>query len=225
MKEISGKQVYSTLTEVVNPKHTAILVIDMQKDFCSKGGYFDKAGIDITNGQKTLPRMIRLVDAGRENGVKIVWIQNTTLRDGLSDSPAWLYLKVKAGLSKPGPYTLDGDWGQELAEGLAMKPGEPLVQKHRSSAFVSTDLDLILRSLMVQSVICIGTVTGGCVMMTALNAMHYNYYTVVASDCVCAPAAPAVWAALGEPALDIMRLLAEVTTAEEIIKAWKMKEY
>lgn len=221
MKEIYGKQVYSTLKEVVNPRHTAILVIDMQKDYCSKGGYFDKAGIDLTNGQKTLPRVIKLVDEGRKNGVKIVWIQNTTLKDGLSDSPAWLYLKAKAGLSKPVPYTLEGDWGQEFVEGLVMKPGEPLIKKHRSSAFVSTDLDLVLRSLLVESVICAGTVTGGCVMMTALNAMHHNYYTVVARDCVCAPAAPAAWAALGEPALDIMKLLAEVTTSDEIFKAWK----
>jgi nicotinamidase-related amidase len=221
MKKIYGKQVYSTLKEVVDPRHTAILVIDMQKDYCSKGGYLDKAGIDLTNGQKTLPRVIKLVDEGRKNGVKIVWIQNTTLKDGLSDSPAWLYLKAKAGLSKPVPYTLEGDWGQEFVEGLVMKPGEPLIKKHRSSAFVSTDLDLILRSLLVESVICAGTITGGCVMMTALNAMHYNYYTVVARDCVFAPAAPAAWAALGEPALDIMKLLAEVTTSDEIFKAWK----
>jgi nicotinamidase-related amidase len=221
MKEIYGKQVYSTLEEVVNPRHTAILVIDMQKDYCSKGGNFDKAGIDITNGQKTLPKVIKLVDEGRKNGVKIVWIQNTTLKDGLSDSPAWLYLKAKTGLDKPVPYTLEGDWGQEFVEGLVMKPGEPLIKKHRSSAFVSTDLDLVLRSLSVESVICAGTVTGACVMMTALNAMHYNYYTVVPRDCVCAPAAPAAWAALGEPALDIMKLLTEVTTSDEIFKAWK----
>lgn len=219
MKVIYGKQVYSTLKEVVAPKHTAILVIDMQKDYGSPGGYFDKAGIDITNAQKTLPNMIRLIDEGRKRGAKIVWIQNTTLRDGLSDSPAWLYMKAKAGLSKPVPYTIEGDWGQEFAEGLVMKPDEPLIKKHRSSAFVNTDLDLILRSLLVESVVCTGTITGGCVMLTALNAMHYNYYTVVASDCVCAPASPP-WSALGEPALDILRILTEVATSDEILKAW-----
>ena len=219
MKVIYGKQVYSTLKEVVDPKHTAILVIDMQKDYCSPGGYFDKAGIDISNAQKTLPNMIRLIDEGRKCGAKVVWLQNTTLKDGLSDSPAWLYLKAKAGLAKPVPYTLEGDWGQEFTEGLVRQPGEPLVKKHRSSAFVNTDLDLILRSLLVESVICIGTVTGGCVMVTALNAIHYNYYTVVASDCVCAPTS-APWSDLGEPALNILRIFTEVVPSDEILKVW-----
>jgi nicotinamidase-related amidase len=219
MKVIYGKQVFSTLQEVVDPKHTAILVIDMQKDYCSPGGYFDKAGIDITHAQKTLPNMIRLIDEGRKRGVKVVWIQNTTLKGGLSDSPAWLYLKAKAGLSKPVPYTLDGEWGQEFAEGLVRKPGEPLVQKHRSSAFVNSDLDLILRSLLVESVICTGTITGACVMLTALNAMHYDYYSVTVSDCVCAPSTPP-WCDLGEPALNILKVLVEVVTSDEILKAW-----
>jgi len=219
MKVIYGKQVYSTLKEVVDPKHTAILVIDFQKDYCSPGGYFDKAGIDISNAQKVLPNMIRLIDEGRKRGVKIVWIQNTTLKNGVGESPAWLYLKAKAGLAEPVPYTLEDDWGQEFVDGLVRQPGEPLVKKHRSSAFVNTDLDLILRSMLVDSVICIGTVTGGCVMMTALNANHYNYYTVVASDCVCSPAG-SPWSDLGEPAVNIMRVLLEVVPSDEILKAW-----
>ena len=207
------------LREVVDPKHAAILVIDMQNDYCSPGGYFDKAGIDITNAQKTLPNVVRLIEEGRRLGAKVVWIQNTTLKEGLSDSPAWLYLKAKAGLSQPLPYTVDGEWGQEFAESLVPKLSEPIVKKHRSSAFVNTDLDLILRSLLVESVICTGTITGACVMLTALNAMHYNYYSVIASDCVCAPASPP-WSDLGEPALRILKVLAEVVTSDDILKAW-----
>jgi len=219
MKVLYGKQVYSTLQEVVNPKHTAILVIDMQKDYCSPGGYFDKVGIDISNAQKILPNLIRLVDEGRKRGVKIVWIQNTTLKNGLSDSPAWLYLKAKAGLTEPTPYTVEGEWGQQFAEGLVPQPGEPLVKKHRSNAFVNTDLELILRSLLVESVICTGTVTGACVMGTALNALYHNFYSVVASDCVCAPSSPP-WSDLGEPALNILKVLSEVVSSDEILKVW-----
>jgi len=215
MKQIFGKQVYDSLGEVVSPAHTAILVVDMQKDFCSPRGYFDKAGFDITPAQRIMPNIIKLIDEGRKRGARVVWIQNTTLKEGLSDSPAWLYFKAKIGLVKPVPYTQEGTWGQEFAEGLEPQPNEPVVKKHRSSGFVSSDLDLILKSNRVESVIVCGTVSHGCVEFTARAALDRGYYVSLASDCVCSP-----FPEMHQAVMKRMPLIFDVITLDELLTAW-----
>ena len=128
-----------------------------------------------------------MINEGRKRGVKIVWTQNTTLKDGLSDSPGWLYLKAKVGLVKPVPYTEEGTWGQEFVDGLEPQPDEAVVKKHRSGAFISTDLDVILRANGIESLILTGTVSHGCVEATARGALDRGNYVVFAGDSMCSP--------------------------------------
>ena len=215
MKTIFGKQVYESLREVIDPRHTAIVIVDMQKDYCSLDGYFDKAGHDLTAAQEAVPNLIRLIDEGRKRRVKIAWAQNTTLKNGLSDSPGWLYLKARLGLVKPVPYTEEGTWGQEFVDGLEPQLGDLLVKKHRSGAFVSTDLDLILRSNGIESLIVTGTVSHGCVEATARGALDRGYYVVYARDAICSP-----WSEMHEAALNYLPLISDVVSTDEIIKIW-----
>jgi nicotinamidase-related amidase len=77
-----------------------------------------------------------------------------------------------------------GTWGHEVVEELAPYPGDMRVEKQRSSAFIGTHLDLLLRSNHIQSVIVTGVVTQGCVMATASSALLHDYYVTVVSDCV-----------------------------------------
>src|SRR5438874_7559438 len=92
---------YETLAETVAPAHTALLVIDVQNDFCRD-----------EPRQAMIPRIARVVQAARDSGVEVVYIQNTVLPDGLSDSPADLARRRKLGINTD--ITIDATWGQQI---------------------------------------------------------------------------------------------------------------
>ncbi len=184
MREINGKLVCETLAEVVHPSRTALLVVDVQKDYCTPGGGLDKEGGNISMTQAVVPNVIAMVQAARRLGVRVVFIQQTWLPGGLSDSPAWLYMRMRhGGLDRP-PRCMDGTWGHQLVAGLEPLPGEPVVKKHRSSGFVGTNLDLILRSARIETTVVIGVMSEGCVESTARDAAFYDYYVVMTPDCM-----------------------------------------
>jgi nicotinamidase-related amidase len=182
MIELFGKQVYGTLEEVADPAHTAVLMVDVQNDFCTSGGHFDQHGYNMTAIRVMIPTLIDFVDKARAVGYKIVWIQQTTLPEGMSDSPAWLAFKTRNG--KTSEYTMEGTWGQQFVDGLEPQPNEPIVRKWRSSAFVNTHLDLILRAQGIETVIMTGVMSHGCVEATARHASYLDYYVVYLPDCV-----------------------------------------
>jgi nicotinamidase-related amidase len=186
--EVADKSIFTTLGELVKARHTALLIVDMQNDFCSPGGTDDQQGIDISMYREVIPRLTRVLEVAREIGLFIVYIQNTALPEHLSDSPAQIRFLMK--LSKKNiqqggvEATLEGTRGQQFVEELAPLPGELIVKKHRSSAFWGTDLDMILRSNGIKTVVVTGCTTEGCVESTARDAMFNDYYVVVLKDCV-----------------------------------------
>lgn len=182
MKILFDKKVYETLAEMADPAHTAVLVVDIQNDFCTPGGHFDQHGYNVEPIQSMLPTVINFIDGAREVGYKIVWIKQTTLANGLSDSPAWLGFKTRNG--KSSEYTMEGTWGQQFIDGLEPMPFEPVVKKWRSSGFVNTHLDLILRAAGIETVIMTGVMSHGCVEATARHASYLDYYVVYLPDCV-----------------------------------------
>ena len=214
MKEMYGKQVYDSLEEIVNPKHTALVIVDMQNDFCSPDGQFARGGLDMSMLLELVPNLVRFVEEARKAGIMVIFIQNTTLGQGLSDSPSWLHFKSKVPGVVP-EYTMEGTWGQEFCAGLEPRDGEPIIKKHRSGAFVATDLDLVLRANGIESIIVTGCVTHGCVLATAIHGALNNYYVVVARNCV-ASYSPE----LHEAALKIMSNRLDVMSSEEILKNW-----
>jgi nicotinamidase-related amidase len=214
MKEIYGKKIYDTLGEIVNPRHTALLVIDVQNDFCSPEGQFGRGGLETSALQKLVPKVIQFIDEARKTGIFVAFIQNTTLRNGLSDSPAWLHFKSKASGVAP-EYTIEGTWGHRFCDGLEPREDEPVIQKYRSSAFINTHLDLVLRSNGIESIIITGCVTHGCVLATARHGAFLDYYVVVAKDCV-----ESNNAGLHEAALRIMESRLDVVSSEEILNEW-----
>ena len=183
MREIFGKSVYDKLSEVVVPAHTALILVDMQNDFLAPEGNSARVeGRDVSQVPEVIRSLAGLLEQARRAGVLIVHLQNTTLPDGRSDSPA--FLAAKARVAKNPLYTLDGTWGHEFVDDLAPASGEVVVKKHRSSGFVKTDLDLILRSNRIESVVVTGCITNGCVLATAQHARFNDYYAVVPEDCV-----------------------------------------
>ena len=182
MIQVNGQWVCESLAEVVDPLRTALLVVDVQNDYCAPGGALDLEGGDISMTRAVVPNVIDMVDAARRVGVKVVWIQQTWLPGGVSDSPAWIYMKRRNGLHAD--RCVDGSWGQQFVAGLQPSSGEPIVKKHRSSGFVSTNLDLILRASRAETVVVIGVMSEGCVESTARDAAFYDYYVVLTPDCM-----------------------------------------
>ena len=187
--EIEGKQVFTELSELVAPAHTALLLIDMQCDFVEPDGFFGSLGIDLTMYDETRPRLAALLKAARRHGVLVVHVQNTALPNRMSDSPAQIRfnLRMHESARRDGPplrYTVPGTPGHEFVGELAPLPDELVVRKYRSSAFWGTNMELLLRSNGIQTVVVGGCTTEGCVESTARDAMFCDHYVVIADDCV-----------------------------------------
>lgn len=189
MIEIEGKQVLTELAELVDPRHAALVLVDMQRDFVDESGAFGGLGVDLGMYPVMRPRLAGLLGAAREAGALVAHIQMTTLPGRRSDSPAQLRfnLRMHESARAGGPalrYTLAGTPGHEFVEELAPLPGELVVPKWRSSAFWGTNLDLLLRANDIRTVIVTGCTTEGCVESTARDAQFNDYYVVVVEDCV-----------------------------------------
>jgi nicotinamidase-related amidase len=214
MKEIMGKMVCETLDEVLDPDRCALLVIDLQNDFMRPGGKIAQAGNDISALEAILPKCAEFLAHARGLGVFVIHVQVTTLPDGRSDSPAML--RAKQLISKSVDFAMEGTWGAEICEECAPLPGEPVVTKHRSSAFTGTNLDMILRSNGVQTVVVIGEQTPGCIEATYRDASYHDYYNVLVEDLVAAYRQD-----LHEASLLIQKARHDVCTSAEVLAIWQ----
>lgn len=220
MIEIAGKQVFTELAEVLHPAHTALIIVDMQRDFCCAGGSFDRLGVDLSMYPPVIERIAELMAAARESAVTPVFIQMTVLPNQASDSPAQIRFNLRLhdghhGQADPLSYTLDGSQGQQFVPGLEPVAGELVVKKYRSSGFWGTNLDLLLRSNGIKSVVMAGCTTEGCVESTARDAMFNDYYVVIATDAVASDDR-----AQHDASMCLMARRFDLATVEDIGKIW-----
>lgn len=174
-----------TLEEKVEPRHTALVIVDMQNDFCAAGGLVDKAGRDITELQKVGARLPAFIAAAREAGNLIVFVRCVYSSDNnhyLSDVFLEQAARQRAGAGTQYPMCQEGTWNGEFYGDVKPQAGDVVVSKHRYSAFHNTDLDLILRSHGVRTVVLTGVLTNVCVETTAREAFVRDYYVVLVED-------------------------------------------
>jgi nicotinamidase-related amidase len=217
MIEVHGRQVFTEIEEIVDPRHTALIVIDMQNDFCSEGGLMHQIGKDLSMMKPMLGRLRGLLDAARAAGVMPIYIQNTWLPDHRIASGAWLrFMVVRYGMDPARGCTVEGTWGAEILPEIAPCKSELVVRKWRSSAFRGTSLDMILRCNEVKSVVVTGVVTQGCVESTARDAAFHDYYPVLAEDCVATYERD-----IHEASLKVLRTRVDVVPSSTIIETWQ----
>jgi nicotinamidase-related amidase len=217
---VEGKEVFTELAELVDPMHTAVLLIDMQRDFIASDGVFGELGIDLSMYRESLPRLVRLLEDARRASALVVHVQNTALPNRMSDSPAQIRfnLRMHAGNRPDGVplrYSVEGTPGHDFVEELTPRAGELVVRKYRSSAFWGTDLELLLRSNGIKTVVIGGCTTEGCVESTARDAMFNDLYVVIAVDCVASDDREQ-----HEASLLLMRHRFDMATADEIAAVW-----
>jgi nicotinamidase-related amidase len=220
MIEVEGKTVLTTLDELVDPARTALVLVDMQKDFIEPDGAFGRLGVDLSMYPAMRPRLAGLLAAAREARALVVHVQMTTLRGRRSDSPAQIRLNLRMHESAraggpPLRYTVLGTDGHEFVPEFRPRPGELVVPKWRSSGFWGTNLDLVLRSNGIQTVVVTGCTTEGCVESTARDAMFNDYYVVVAEDCVASDDERQ-----HEASLLLMRHRFDLASSAEICSVW-----
>jgi ureidoacrylate peracid hydrolase len=175
----------STLAQKAAPGRAALLVIDVQNDFCADGGFFHQAGADVAAARQAVPPLAGLLDAARAAGLLVVFVQ--AIYDDEYLSPAMRERNQRRGL--PMPRCLTGSWGADFFE-VRPAPDEPVVVKHRYSAMQGTGLHALLRARGIESLLLTGVATDTCVESTGRDAYFMDYYVTLVADC-CGAASPA----------------------------------
>lgn len=217
MKKIQGVEVLETLEEVADPKHTVLMVIDVQNDNSSPKGILGRNGRDISWVRKTIPNIKTVLEEARRLGITVIFTRATRSKDGSLESGPMLKARQKSvhsiGVAE---YEWEGTWGNEVLDELEPRPEERQIVKYRPSSFIGTPLDLLLRNRGIKSAVVVGLVTEACVESTVKDLIHYGYYAVVLRDCVSSSRQD-----LHEAAMLLMSTRCDVVDSEELLKVWR----
>jgi len=220
MRKLFRKPTADRIEDRLVPAHTALIVVDMQNDFCSPGGMIDRIGADIRPVRAIIPRLAQLVSQARQAGIQVVFIKNRSRPDGRYNASSDLLRRLLTYAKEDDLLiTSEGSWGEEVIPELEQRPEDLVVIKHRPDAFQGTPLNLLLRSNEIANVVITGTATFACVESTARRALMEDYYVTIVEDCVAATDL-----SLHEASLKLMRAFfgdACVVDATTVSNAWR----
>ena len=211
---------------------TAIIVVDMQNDFGTKGGMFDRAGIDISMIQRAVAPTARVLVAGRKAGIRIVYLKMAYKPDlsdlGTPGSPNWrvhqqvmhVGTEVRAPNGAESRILVRDTWNTEIVNELKPEPVDTIIYKSRFSGFYETDLDHKLKSMGVRHLIVTGCTTSVCVESTIRDAMFRDYSPVLLEDCTAEPVGYGLPRSNYEASLLLVQLmLGWVSSSDKFIEA------
>ncbi len=171
-----------TLEQQVRPQHAALLIVDMQNDFCAEGGFLHEArrgdartGIRVDENERIADHIAELAAAARRAGAPVVWLRSVYDFKYLADAQI-----AKRGVEG---CCLEGSWGADFFR-IRPAPGDLVVDKHCFSGFHDTELDARLRERGVRTLVMTGVATNVCVDSTLRHGFFLGYHIVVPEDCV-----------------------------------------
>jgi nicotinamidase-related amidase len=171
-----------------DPATTALLVIDMQRDFLLPGGFGESLGNDVGQLAGVVTALETVLPAVRAAGMLVVHTREGHLPD-LSDCPPAKLLRGKPScrIGDPGPYgriLVRGEYGHDIVDSLAPAPGEPVIDKPGKGAFYATELMDVLRANGIEKLVVTGVTTEVCVHTSVREANDRGFDCLVLSDCV-----------------------------------------
>lgn len=216
----------------IQTSKTAIIVVDMQNDFGTKGGMFDLAGIDISMIQKAVSPTAKVLTAARESGIKIIYLK-MGYRPDLSDlgtvdsvnrTRHLQFMHVGKAVRAPdgtaSRILIRDTWNTDIVAALKPQVGDVVIYKTRFSGFYETELHSILKGLGIKHLIITGCTTSVCVDSTIRDAMFRDYQPVLLADCTGEPIGYGLPRSNHEASLlTIQALLGWVSSSGEFLKA------
>lgn len=193
---------------------SALLVVDLQNDFCAPGGYISKLGRDISNIEQIVPCIERLVEEARFNAVPVIWL-TAQYDDDLIPAPM-LAKKRERGIAAV--CCAKGSWGAQPF-GVSPVLGEPIVVKHSYDGFHDTSLDALLQNMAIETLVIVGVQTNVCVESTIRHAHSLGYYVLLATDCVMSHMEIQHHASLGT----IEFVLGDLIRSDRIASLWRTR--
>jgi ureidoacrylate peracid hydrolase len=173
---MTERAMLKTVAEQVRPEHAALIVVDMQNDFCAEGGWTHRErGHDVSGCPAIAASIAALAAAARRAKMPVVWIR--AIYDFKYLNEAQIAKRGKEGCCR------EGTWGADFFQ-IAPEPGDLVVDKHSFSAFKDTPLDRELRARGVKTLVMTGVATNVCVDSTLREGFFLGYHIVVAEDCV-----------------------------------------
>jgi nicotinamidase-related amidase len=209
MIELEGKSIPDRLEEIADPKKSALLILNMQNHFLPR----------VFNSQDIVSKIKGLANSARQAGIPIFYSQQTSF--GLKyEAPVWIRIAMRrAEVTDPTKVrgrALVGSRGWEVVDELKPKSGDIVLLKRRPSAFIGTDLDLMLRDRDINTVVLAGVTSDAGILGSARHGLDLGYYMVVLSDCVGSPSPEK-----HQLALKTMEILFDVVDSPQLLSIWQ----
>ena len=204
-----------TLNRIVDPAHTALIIVDAQDAFCSpRAALPAKSNIDTSRVEAAVPRLNKFIKDCRNSGVKVVWIRQVLAENTMLPNQKAFLLDEKDNIWYDKENTPETDWYAKMERPIAE---ETIITKRSYDAFQDTDLHLQLQCIGIKTLLMTGFVSNVCVESTARHGFFKGYYIVAVSDCTDAYSKQEYESTM----FNIREFFGQVVTSEEIAAIWQ----